>query len=143
MEKTMFSDVPIAERFALLRDNCTARRQESYYKDLTDEEIDQKNEGISTNCIKVFRLEEDLKQTKDRFKEQINPLKDETRELCEQVETRKERVNGDLFDFSDHEDGMMYTYNDLGEYIGSRRLTPEEKRSPGLMVAHSRTGTAD
>jgi len=139
MAKTMFADVPPDQRPQLLRDNCTAMRTESYLKELTDEDIDAKNEIISGNCIKVFRLEEDLKTIKEEFKGRINPLKDETRELCDQVENRKERVNGKLFDFADHEDGMMYTYNELGEFIGSRRLTPEEKQAK-LFVAH-RTGT--
>jgi len=142
MEKTMFSDVPVNQRVQVLMDNCAAHEKTSYLKDLTPEEIDVKNETISANCIQVFRLEEKKKEAIAGFKVQIDPLKEQTRTLCEQVETRKEEVNGMLFHFPDHELSIMNTYDELGEFVSSRRLRPEEKQAR-LFVAHGKTGSAE
>jgi len=135
MSKTMFADVPPDERTKLLADNCDYHENTSYMKELTQEDVDVKNETISSNCIKVFELEEELKKIKDEYKERINPLKDETRQLCGHVKTRKEQVNGILFHFADHESSVMNTYDENGEFVSSRRLRPEEKQAR-LFVGH-------
>lgn len=142
MSKTMFADIPPEKRQQVLADNCDGYETTSYLKDLTDEELDIKRETLTANCIKVFHLEEELKAIKDDFKKRINPLREETRELCEQVETRKEQVNGILFHFADHEASVMNTYDEKGEFVSSRRLKPEEKQAR-LFVAHPGKAAGD
>lgn len=137
MSKTMFSEVDPAQRAQLMIDNCDEHEKTSYMKDLTQDDVDVKNETISSNCIKVFRLEEELKVIKDGYKDRINPMKEETRELCKQVENRKEQVNGMLFHFADHENSIMNTYDEMGEFVSSRRLKPEEKQAR-LFIAHNK-----
>lgn len=133
----MFAEVPPAQRLQVLRDNCDGQETTSYLKDLTDEELDIKRETLTTNCIKVNHLEEELKGIKAGFKAEIDPLKEETRELCRQVETKKEEVKGTLFHFADHEASVMNTYDEAGEFVQSRRLKPEEKQAR-LFVAHGK-----
>lgn len=137
MSKTMFADVPPEKRQQLLADNCDDHEKTSYLKDLSGEELDIKRETLSGNCIKVFHLEEELKAIKEDFKSRINPLREQTKELCKQVETRKEEVNGILFHFADHENSIMNTYDEMGEFVSSRRLRPEEKQAR-LFVAHGK-----
>lgn len=129
MSKTMFADVPPAQRIQVLKDNCDSAEETSYLKDLTDEELDIKRETLTTNCITSNRLEEELKEIKSEYKAKIDPLKEETRELCHQVETRKEECKGILFHFADHELSIMNTFDELGEFVSSRRLKPEEKQA--------------
>jgi len=141
MAKTMFADVPPAQRLQVLMDNCDGHEKTSYLKDLTNEEKDIKRETLTANCIRVFHLEEEKKDAVAAFKAQIDPLKDQTRLLCQQVETGKEEVNGMLFHFADHEQSVMNTYDEMGEFVASRRLKPEEKQArlfiaPGGKVAN-------
>lgn len=136
----MFADVPPEQRLQVLRDNCDSMEETSYTKDLTQYELDVKQETIAANCINVFQLEEDKKKAIQVFKDQIDPLKEETRELCGQVKNRKEEVKGKLFHFADHETSIMNTYDEMGEFVASRRLKPEEKQArlfiaPGGKVA--------
>lgn len=138
----MFSDVDPSKRLQLLIDNCDDHEKTSYLKDLTDEELDIKRETLTGNCISVFKLEEELKDIKAGYKDRIDPLKDETRELCKQVETRKEQVNGRLFHFADHEASIMNTYDELGEFVSSRRLKPEEKQAR-LFIAHGKAAAGE
>lgn len=128
MQKTMFNDLPESERLRLLIDNCDSRDETSYMKDLSDEELDIKREKLTENTIQYFSLDEELKEMSAAFKKRMDPLKKENRAICEQVKTRKEEVNGTLFHFADHEQSIMNTYDERGEFVSSRRLRPEEKQ---------------
>lgn len=140
MSKTMFADVSPEDRLRLLIDNSDDREETNYMKDLTQEELDVKRETLTTNYIKLNDLDEELTKIKGEFKLQTEPLKQENKVLLGQVKTRKEEMKGLLFHFADHEEGMMNTYDDLGELVSSRRLLPKEKQGK-LFIAHGATGT--
>lgn len=140
MAKTVFADVPPAQRLQVMLDNCFGHEKTSYQKDLSDEELDIKRETLTSNCIKVFKLEEEKKKAAQVFKDQIDPLRDETRLLASQVDTRKEEMSGTLFHFDDQENSIMNTYDEFGQFVSSRRLTPKEKQAklfiaPGAKMA--------
>jgi hypothetical protein len=128
MEKTMFSDVPAHLRPSILRDNCVHEEATTYLKDLTQEELDIKRESLHANLSKMFRLQEEAKDVAAGFKAQIKPLSEECHLLVGQVDTGKEEVTGTLYDFPDHEASVMNTYDEKGEFVSSRRLTPKEKQ---------------
>lgn len=114
------------ERLRVLRDNFESK-VESYYKELTQDEIDAKQADVSRNCINIFKKENELKLIKDRFKEEINPLKDENIELLTQIDTGQEQVkNAELFFVPDYDEKVMITYNAQGHCVSERRLKPGE-----------------
>lgn len=127
-EKTMFADVPIHLRRSVLIDNCVHHEEATYLKDLTPEELDIKRETLHASLSKMFRIQEEAKKVAAAFRDQVKPLSDECHILCEQVDTGKEEVTGMLFDFPDHEASVMNTYDEKGEFVSSRRLTPKEKQ---------------
>jgi len=132
--KAIYQELPPADRkMQLAADAAKVRENAHFFKELSQEEIDVKNQQISGNSIKVFKL-------RDELKDRIDPLEEETKSLCQQVDTGMEEIVGTLYDFPDYETNMMNIYNEHGELIQSRRLLPEEKQAR-LFVAHSRTGT--
>jgi len=142
MQKAKFDDVPVEQRINVLADNCDARREETYLKDLTQEELDIKRETITSNYIRLNDLDEELKDIQGEFKAKMNPLKIENKNLLEQIKTRKEKMTGLLFDF--YEDGLVLTYDRFGEFVSSRRQTPEEKaKQAKLFIAHGATGSGE
>jgi hypothetical protein len=139
--KAIYQELPPADRkMQLAADAAKVRENAHFFKELSQEEIDVKNQQISGNSIKVFKLRDELKDIKSSFKDRIDPLEEETKSLCQQVDTGMEEIVGTLYDFPDYETNMMNIYNEHGELIQSRRLLPEEKQAR-LFVAHSRTGT--
>lgn len=124
----MFSDVPLHLRESVLRDNCVNSDTGVYLKDLTPEELDIKRESLHTSLSKMFRLQEEAKKVAACFKDKIKPLSEECHILCEQVDTGKEEITGTTFDFADHEASVMNTFDEKGEFVRSRRLTPKEKQ---------------
>jgi hypothetical protein len=138
----MFANVPLEQRVSVLKDNCDHAESTSYMKDLTQEELDVKRERHIDNCIDLSRMKDELKEIKDRFKESMSPLEDENKRLLIEVKTRKEEKKGWLFEFRDHEAGMVNVYDETGEFVNMRRMRPDEKQAK-LFVAHGATGSGE
>lgn len=115
-------------RLQMLRDHADKTEETKYYKDLSQEELDIKRERLTDNLIKVSDLEDDLNVIKENFKEKMDPLKRETKELLGQVKTGKEQVEGTLFHIADHQNSVMETWDENGDFVSSRRLRPDEKQ---------------
>lgn len=142
MEKTMFADIPPEDRLRLLIDNCDDRREETYMKDLSREDLDIRMEKLTGNFIKIHDLDKELKEIKSQYKSQTDPLKLDNETLLAELKTGKAQTKGHLFEF--FEDGMVNTYDAIGELVGSRRQTPVEKMKQGkLFIAHGKTGSGE
>ena len=142
MPLTKFHDVPDDIRLQALIDNCDDRREETYMKDLSRDELEIRRQKVAENCIKVNDLEEELKEIKADFKDRIDPMKTDNKHLLTEIKNRKAEVKGILFDFM--EDGMMNSYDKDGDLVYSRRLSEQERvRQAKLFVAHSNTGTGE
>lgn len=126
--KTFMPELPPEQRLRLLQENCDSHEQASYYKELTQDELDSKRESLSENLITASALEDDLADIKKEFKLKLDPLKDERKSLLTEIKTRKQEITGTLFSMANYEEAMMETYDESGELVSSRRLRPEEKQ---------------
>lgn len=138
MQKNMFDEnVSLEDRIRQLRDNADIQENGPYTRSLTQEELDLRRESLADNCIEKTRLEGELKAVKAEFKGKIEPLSVQNALICQEIKTKQAEFDGTTFGFADHENGMMNFYDDRGEWIGSRRLKPEEKNNlfTGLKAA--------
>lgn len=139
MNKDFMPEMDADQRLQLLKEQCDSHESRSYYRDLSTNELDVKREELSENLIKISEFDDVLDEAKTEYKSKAQPLKLENKELLTEVKTRKAKVDGILFHFANHTDGVMDTYNELGEYIESRRLRPEEKQAKLFQVPKSGT----
>lgn len=116
------------ERKRLLVDNCDDHEQTTYYRELSPEDLDVKRETLSENLIHLSEWDDELQLAKDIFKSKAKPIKEENKTLLTEIKTRKEMVSGTLFHVADHEQGVMETFDENGEFVSSRRLRPDEKQ---------------
>lgn len=128
MKKDFMPELPPDQRLQALRDNCDDQEETTYYRDLTSEELDIKREQLTKNLIDISKEDDILDVAKTRYKSITKPLKEENGYLLEQVKTRKAEVTGTLFHMADQDAGVMETFNELGEFISSRRLKPTERQ---------------
>lgn len=135
--KSFMPDVDPQERLRLLRDNCDKSEETTYYRDLSVEELDNKRENLVDNLISISALEDDLDVIKKDFKGKIDPLKSVNKILQTEVHIRKAEVKGMLFHIADHDNSVMNTYDENGDFIKSRRLLPTEKQ--GKLFIASKT----
>lgn len=115
-------------RLAALRDNCDRRETEKYDRELSQHEMDQRREQLADNCIAVNGFEDELKEVKADFKAKMDPLKEDNKKLLKEIKSGRAEEEGDLYYMADHENGMMEVYDESGDMIRSRRLTPDEKQ---------------
>jgi hypothetical protein len=99
------------EKLRLLHDNCDQQETTVYNKPLSQEDLDIKRETLADNCIELNRLEDDLTGIKKNFKAQMEPLKVDNKVLLKQIKSRQEEIEGRIFHFANHEEGMMETYD--------------------------------
>ncbi len=128
MSKTFMPELTPEERKRLLADNCDAQEQTTYYRELSPDDLDVKRESLSENLIHLSEWDDELQLAKDIFKSKAKPVKEDNKVLLSEIKTRKAMVTGTLFHVADHENGVMETFDENGEFVSSRRLRPDEKQ---------------
>lgn len=128
MNKDFMPDMPPEQRLQLLKDNADDHEETTYFRELTQTELDIKREELTENLITISSLDEILDKAKTEYKAEANPIKLENKKLLTEVKTRRSEVTGILFHIADHDAGVMETFNEIGEFISSRRLKPHEKQ---------------
>lgn len=123
------------ERLELLKQNADKAEKTTYYRELTQDELDSKREQFVDNAIRVSSLEDELTDYKEKYKALIKPHKDENSVLQVEIKTGKAEVNGTLFHMANHSEGYMETYDENGEMVQSRRLRPDEKQGRLFVAA--------
>jgi hypothetical protein len=129
MSKIFMSELQQEERKLLLQQNADSIEETNYLKPLTPEEMDIRREELTENAIKLSEYEDEKKEAMKEFKEKMDPLVTANKLLLSELKTKQAKVAGTLFHMANHDDGMMETYDEQGELIGTRRLRPEEKQT--------------
>lgn len=138
--KTFMPDLPPDQRLQLLKDNCDDREETTYYKDLSQDDLDIKRESLSDNLVKLSEWEDELTDIKKEHKVKSDPLKVQNKILLTEIKTRKQEVTGVLYHIADHEQVIMETYDEQGEFVSSRRLRPNEKQPKLFPVSRTANG---
>ena len=139
MAKQFMPDAEPTERLSVLRDSCYSQETTSYYRDLTQEQIDEKKSDFFTASDGLASLEDELDEIKADFKARMKPYKNELSHLRTIISTRREKCTGELYHLADHEAGIMETYDQNGDFVSARKLRPEEKQ--GKLFVSSKTGS--
>ncbi len=123
------------------RDNLQAMahsiEETSYYVELTQDELDVRREKLTDNFIKISDIDAKLKQSSDLLKAEKKPLVEENAGLLQTIKSRSEEKQGVLYHVDNQEEGMMYSYDEEGNLVQSRRLRPDEKQSSIFSIAQN------
>lgn len=130
MQNKLFPDsLSKSERIQNLEAMAYAIEEGKYFKKLSAEEIEQKREIFTENVIQISDLNDKKKELINEIKNEIKPLSVENKSLMESIRTKQEEVEGKIYLVDDQENGMMHSYDEMGELINSRRLRPNEKQT--------------
>ena len=129
MDKQLFpTNMSAKDKLDNLQAMAYATEETSYFKVLTQEELDERRETLTENYIKISDLEAEKKQITENIKAQQKPMQVENMELLTTLKTKSERIEGVLYHVDDQESGMMNSYDVNGDFIQSRRLKPNERQ---------------
>lgn len=129
MATKMFEDYPENEREVMLEANCV-RPEEKPVKQYFDlSELTEMRKQFSDNAILIRKANEVLKKAKDANAIEIKDPTKNNDKLRECIRAGFVEVNQQVYLFDDQDNGVMNTYDSKGNFIESRRLTPEERQT--------------
>jgi hypothetical protein len=116
------------EKAEFLRTNATNIKEGFYFRNFSDDEIDDKKNALVDTCINIDIKEEQFSDVKKSWADEIKAIKKERSTLTTVIKQKGEDANGELFEFAEHEEGFMITFDIDGNEVDRRRLRPNEKQ---------------
>ncbi|MBR1448331.1 MAG: hypothetical protein IJ588_06265 [Prevotella sp.] len=127
MQKVLGQDIKDPEeRKQFLLDNADRVEQIDYHKSFDSDELSQKKTDFANKSIRIAALEEDIKDFKDKVGLELKPLREETKQLLDDIKAKGRMVNEKCYLFLDEEERMVGYYNAEGILVQSRPATREE-----------------
>ncbi len=122
-----------------------AIEERSYYKHLTEPEIQKRKEEFTANALKIDDLEEQKKSVLEEFKESLKPLKTNHNMLAREIRSGVAKHEGKLYKFIDHDTKMAYYYDEDGNKVESetRLAESEELQTNIYQLNRDKNGTTD
>lgn len=135
MEKQILQNLSKKDRIDNLQAMAHSVEETTYYKQLSPEELEVRQEKFIANTMKMNDLETKKKAFIESVKSEQKPLSVENTDLLQSLKTKTEKVEGVLYHIDDQDEGMMNSYDEDGNFISSRRLRPDEKQSSIFKIA--------
>lgn len=128
MDIFKLKDLPASERLTIIEGENTGIEEGQYVKPLTDDETRIMQSEAVQIMIKKSLLENEFKEVKQSYKDQIDPLSDQIGEFVENMKTRSRLISGKLYKIPDYENKAMHFVDIDGNVINSRMMKPEERQ---------------
>ena len=126
MSNQFMPDASPEERLQALINNADKVEETTYYKPLTEDELNEKREIIADNEIKLSDIAEEKKSVMQEFKDRTEPLTTQKQTILQEIRTKQVEVFGNVYHMVNYESGMMETFDKHGLLISSRRLKANE-----------------
>lgn len=142
--QTILKQVHPDERRRYLEDNADKVLEDYYYvRRLTEEELEAVAVKLGHAMVEIAKYNQQKADYLARLKEEMAPYNILVKEATEVLRTKTEEVTGLAFEFKDLENGMVETYSEEGDLLGSRRMRPEEGENQVSIFRMRRSGTDD
>lgn len=139
--KTILSGVPKENIASYLEDNADGIQEGyTYTRRLSEEELQTLADEMGENAVNLMICEEQKREYLESLKLETQPLQRRNKEITMSLRTKTEEVTGTVYEFRDHENGVVETFGADGEFLASRRMRPDEGQST-IYSMRRRTGT--
>lgn len=106
----------------------TPKGREVIRKYFTEDELSEKKDNLSKNFIDLDRKEDELDEIKEKFKQEMKPMKQRHMLLIKDIKQGFEDNEVEVYYVPDYDKGMMELYSTDGEKLHERKLTVSEKQ---------------
>ncbi|WP_121665264.1 hypothetical protein [Mesonia aquimarina] len=141
MDKKILQSESPAERLQILKNNAETSEQFTYPKALDANELSKLKDDLTSESIKLAKLDEERKEFLTGLKSKVKPLKASVSANLQKIRSRVEEVEEEVFLMADQEEGMMGYYNAKGELVYQRVLLAEERQFRIVDESSKNTGT--
>jgi hypothetical protein len=128
MEKKLYADLSPLQREQAIEDNAYVKEEIQQKRFFTDAEMDEFRAyycGLIEECEQV---EEQLSELAHPLKEQMKKIKADAKVQFDKIRKKYEVVEITAFGFDNQEENTMDFYDVQGNFLHSRRLTPQERQ---------------
>lgn len=129
MEKQLFTEYAPGERKKFLQDNADSIELISYTRRLSHGEITELKDKLSSIAIEINTISLEKKEALERFRDKSKPLDIIYAGLLKKIQNKSESIKEYCFKLVNHEKEMVGYYNEAGELVYSRPITPKERQS--------------
>ncbi len=126
MGKYIYQDYSMEDRITILKNQAIKVQVDTYNRSLSDKEIDAEKDRYSRDAIELERQQDEMKRHVDQIKAGIESIKTLMKERLDRIKTGQTEVRGALYGIANHNTGRISFYDQYGEMISSRELTPDE-----------------
>ena len=116
------------DRKSVLESESVSIEEHVYTKPLSPEELAIKKDEFANTAMVQAAILDELAEVKAKYKERLEPLKENIKELLNAIRTKSTTQHGKVFRLADYENQMMHTVDPSGNVLSSRRMLPEERQ---------------
>lgn len=128
MEKAIGQEYQGSQRIQFLQDNSEGREEISYMRRFTPDEIAGFKDHLSEVAIQMNDIEEAKAEAMKAFKDELEPLKEEKKELLSNLKNKARLTKEKCFKLIDQQEGRVGYYNSEGILVEERPIKPEERQ---------------
>lgn len=129
MENTIYQNVPLSERIEMLKANCHSTEQEQTKVFFSEDDLAEMKSRLAEESIERNSLENDLKDLSAGIRRNIKDKTSKIKSFLVLLKDKYELQMQPVYHFDDQQNGVMLTYNQEGELIGTRKLRPNERQT--------------
>jgi hypothetical protein len=140
MYDNYYPELVPAERLQMLQANAdNIVKGQLYQRPLTEEELAGIREDYVKDAIQLAKLEDEKKALTEAITMQMKPLKVEQAVRLQKMKHRQETLEDDIYEVFDFQQRIAVQYNSKGEWVGTRRMRPEEREPNMFAISHNKT----
>ena len=127
-KEAFFKKLPYAERLTALRENAVTSYEKNVIRDFSEEELADIKTTLSEQAIVLNDVEIEKKELTSGLTAKIKVLKGDIKTTLRDLKNKYYESEETVFDIDDQETGQMHTFDNNGNLLASRKLTPKEKQ---------------
>lgn len=128
MGKFIYEGYSMEDRVTMLKNQAAKVQVDTYNRSLSANEVDAEKDRYSRDAIELERQQDEMKRQIDHMKSGMEAVKTLMKERLTRIKTGQMEVRGTLYGVADQNNGRMNFYDQYGELINSRDLTPDERQ---------------
>lgn len=128
-KEAYFKSLQMPERITALRENAVTHYNKNVIRDFSEEEIADIKTTLSEQAIRLNDLKIEKKELTSVISGKIKTTEGEMKGTLKDLKNKYYENEETVYDIDDQEAGEMYTFDNQGNLLSTRKLTPKERQT--------------
>ena len=137
-QQQMYQDYPEAERRQIMNDSCDVVEDHFHFtRPLSEREIVNRKDVLAQKSIELNDIEREKKDAMAAFEARMKPLRIDIAIVRDEIKTRHVEATEQAYVFHDQLSGYALYYDQRGNQVMRRLLTPKEMQTTTMRAIHN------